>query len=580
MPNTKLEEFCSLPLTVVGEMANKVDIPFKSFDVTDDEKFLDEIEKDEREEKIIYAYSDSGISENKRNWSADIMKSISGQVIEKMPVGYLGHIKPSDYGFEFPDPQIVWFGSCTEKVGTSTRLWIKGYLLPTSEKLETWIKTKAVDSISVYGKISYKMKGEVMEILEVDLKSIDIARKLGEGLNSGIVGLYGEMENTYEAVKDKIQQKAKKYFTDNCYSLGIKEKPIYNPNSMCNHDDTPYIYCWVKKMYVGENRVIVTVEGKYPDNFYFEILYKLDKDNEVTLTSITEVEENVSYDKKKNGIKEKVTDNKVTDASEMDSINKEVKEMPNNFTLQDVMDNKEVYNELKKSIAQEMASENSQKVLTTKAGEMDKLTGLIGEQEDMYGTIEKIVNFNAKFVGEMSTIFVGESDEELTPDEIVEKTKEAVETVKQVKEVVNADDDEDVVEKVQQVVEAQNELDAKSAIEEVDKKFADLIAKVKDETIAEFVKDDFLDIVGLKPEDIDGDIDDWKEEALKAIEDNFQGSVDKYTARLNKAFKKGKAVGEMNAFENLGGNLGGTDSKNNVDEDPDIAEAKRLGYGI
>lgn len=182
------------PLNLIGEQTSEVPTEFV---ISSDTSFNENINKDDRQEKFIYAYTDSGVSANNRDWSPDVMKSIGEQVVQKMPPGYLGHIKPADYGFDFPEPQVVWFGSSITKLaGEQVRLWLKGYLLPTAQKLTTWIKSKAVNSISVYGNVTYSKDSKgIDKILNVDLKSIDISRKLAEGLSSGITGLAVEMDD-------------------------------------------------------------------------------------------------------------------------------------------------------------------------------------------------------------------------------------------------------------------------------------------------------------------------------------------------------------------------------------------------
>lgn len=205
------EDHFVLSANLVGEQVTELP---SDFVLSSDASFNANVNSDTREEKFIYAYTDSGVSANKRDWSPDIMRSIGEQVVSKMPPGYLGHIKPADYGFDFPEPQVVWFGSSiTELAGEQVRLWLKGYLLPTAQKLTTWIKSKAVNSISVYGNVSYsKDSNGVDKILNIDLKSIDISRKLAEGLSSGISGLAVEMsDNNLEG--DVCEMSESKTFT-------------------------------------------------------------------------------------------------------------------------------------------------------------------------------------------------------------------------------------------------------------------------------------------------------------------------------------------------------------------------------
>lgn len=198
------------PLNLVGEQTAEIPTDFA---ISSDTSFNENINKDDRPEKFIYAYTDSGVSANNREWSPDVMRSIGEQVVNKMPPGYLGHIKPADYGFDFPEPQVVWFGSSITKLaGEQVRLWLKGYLLPTAQKLTTWIKSKAVNSISVYGNVTYsKDSNGIDKILNVDLKSIDISRKLAEGLSSGIKGLAVEMEDN--KLKGDVVEMSESKFT-------------------------------------------------------------------------------------------------------------------------------------------------------------------------------------------------------------------------------------------------------------------------------------------------------------------------------------------------------------------------------
>lgn len=154
---------------------------------------------DNSDDKFVYAYSDLGKSKNKRDWSG-VADSIAQQVLDKCPVAHFGHLKPDDAGFKMPMPVITWIGSATQPlVNGITRLWLKGYVLPTDEgkKFKTLFKGKAVNSISVYGLVKSTLdeKTGLNKINSVDLKSIDISGKLKEGLPSGIVQLASEMES-------------------------------------------------------------------------------------------------------------------------------------------------------------------------------------------------------------------------------------------------------------------------------------------------------------------------------------------------------------------------------------------------
>lgn len=155
---------------------------------------------DNSKDKFIYAYTDSGVSKNKRNWRPMIMDRIAQQVMELNPPGNMGHVDPKNIGYELPLPVITWIGATTELLPSgSKRLWLKGYIINTQEgvNLKTYIRAKAINSISVYGGLTLIANAETgnQDVLDIDLKSIDISGKLKEGLNSGITELAGEMSN-------------------------------------------------------------------------------------------------------------------------------------------------------------------------------------------------------------------------------------------------------------------------------------------------------------------------------------------------------------------------------------------------
>jgi hypothetical protein len=584
-------ETLNLSMRLAGEQSNgdkNEEIPFDDFNVTEDKDILDSISKDKRKDKFIYVYTDSGISENKRNWSPVIMKSLADQVVSKLPVGYLGHIKPEDYGYVFPKPQIVWIGSCTKDLNDpdnkpnsgdeTVRLWVKGYLLPTSTELEQWIKTKAVDSISVYGKIQYYMNNDIFEITDVDLKSIDISRKLGEGLNSKIVGLSGEMtegstiDDTYEDRRDYLSKKLRKYF-DSINTLNYKDS-----NGMSRSMST---YVWIKNMRTNENSAIASVDYGDGNGKLYEVKYTPSKDNkDLIIDTVTEVAEKKTYEPVDKPIK----------VGEMNNINKEGNltmdrnEVIAGLTMDDIKQhNPTLLTSIKDAVVQEIKADGKSKNLEEKAGEMDKIIEIVGEQ-DTVDTVQKVVAFGEKFIGEMSAILVGEEEETLTPDEIVEKTKETVSqneemngTLNNISDIVKKGEDEDLEDAVQKVVDLNAINNNKTSVDAVQAKFTEL-SKDVDPTILDFVKDDFSSILNTKPEDISEE--DWKENSIKFLNDNFANAVKKYKERLEKAGVKAKAVGEMNIYTGLGTVLGGEQSKDNSGEpvDPDVAEAKKLGY--
>ena len=351
------------------------------------------------------------------------------------------------------------------------------------------------------------------------------------------------------------------------------------------------VYCYIKKMYHAKNVAIVTVEGRYPDKYLYEVEYEVDaKKSDVTIKSVAEVEEKVTYTKvnSKSSVANETDSNiettptdKVGEMNEM----KEAKQMANvdlsQVTVEDIRSNPTLYGQLRTSIAQEMANEDSQNILATKAGEMDAIIAVMGEQENYADAVASIIRFNASFVGEMSSIlFGGEADEAAEPEEIIDAVKNQKATLDKVKETVGVDEDEDVVEAVEEAVEANAEALAQTAKSEVQAAFDEAIKAVKNETIADYVKDDFADVLEADLSEVE-DIEAWKKDALALIKDEFDGVVDKHTKKLSKVMKDAKAVGEMNAFGELGmgSSMNPSNEQQDGNEDADVAFAKSMGYG-
>lgn len=574
----KLESMV-LPLRMYGgeQDGSTVTIPQGDFVVTGDADFLKTVGEDERDDKFIYAYTESGISKNNRNWSPDVMRSIGDQTVAKMPPGYLGHIKPTDYGFEFPEPQIVWFGSYVESLpapSTDIRLWLKGYLLPTATDLETWIKTKAVDSISVYGTLTYTVDDAgVTQIESVDLKSIDISRKLAEGLTSSIVGLSGEMSKGGSDIAGEMDVATSD--VSDIVAQAVKDmlRPQYpatlNPDGSYN---TPYIYVWVRTMYLNTNKAIVSCDlPNGNNNVYYEVSFSYDSDGNVTVgDTLTEVRQVTSY--------------VPTGDSGTSKESEDVGEM----NLEELkFKNPELYKSLKTEVAGEMSDEKNVKVMIEKAGEMDAVASIIGSTgtDKISAVVKGIIEKNKKFAGEMSKLFCGEQDEagEADADAIVEAANKVVtdkaeldKTVQAITDVVKPEKDQNLVDAVTNVIELQQVATAKSAIEAVNTVMDDLMKDEEDDVVKEYVRDDFANILNAKPTDIKDA--DWQEKAEKAIKDGYEASVKKHKERLAKITNTSKAAGEMSAVMSIVGSRNATVSTTGSDIDPDIAEAAKLGY--
>lgn len=151
---------------------------------------------------------ESGFSKSKRNWRPEIMEKISEQINNSGDpvVGYLGHIKPEDDGFAFPEIQLQWLRSRCQRVGDNVRMYAKAYVLPEG-KGRTYIARKLVRTVSISGKAAMKPMpgGKGVDVIDFDLESIDLSRPRKAGMNAVLVGggLTSEMEEGSKEVDGK-----------------------------------------------------------------------------------------------------------------------------------------------------------------------------------------------------------------------------------------------------------------------------------------------------------------------------------------------------------------------------------------
>lgn len=136
---------------------------------------------------------EEGMSKSKRQWPGSVLRSISEQVNEKLPVGYRGHIKDEDDPFVFPEPQIAWLGAAVSERSGKTVVRAKGYVLNSEAK--RLIGLGVLNEFSVRGNASQTpLVGGGLEVKTFDLESIDFARPNRGGMKTKIISITSEME--------------------------------------------------------------------------------------------------------------------------------------------------------------------------------------------------------------------------------------------------------------------------------------------------------------------------------------------------------------------------------------------------
>ena len=140
---------------------------------------------------------ESGWSKSKRYWPPEILASISEQINRSSEpvVGYMGHIKPEDDSFSFPDIQLQWMKAAIQPSSDKAKLYVKAYALPTS-KARDYLKRKLVRTVSVNGIANLKRIQGGVSVNEFDLESIDLSRPRKAGMKNSLVALTTEMEDS------------------------------------------------------------------------------------------------------------------------------------------------------------------------------------------------------------------------------------------------------------------------------------------------------------------------------------------------------------------------------------------------
>ena len=140
---------------------------------------------------------ESGWSKSKRYWPPEILASISEQIngSSEAVVGYMGHVKPEDDSYSFPDIQLQWMKAAIQPSSDKSKLYVKAYALPSS-KARDYLKRKLVSTVSVNGVANLKRIQGGVSVNEFDLESIDLSRPRKAGMKNTLVALTTEMEDS------------------------------------------------------------------------------------------------------------------------------------------------------------------------------------------------------------------------------------------------------------------------------------------------------------------------------------------------------------------------------------------------
>lgn len=150
---------------------------------------------------------EEGLSGNNFLWTGDIFDSVAEQINTNEPVAYLGHIKPEDERWVFPDPQTVWLKAIKTKEPSRVKgkegqivnvLYVKGYNLPDA-KVRGLIKARAVRSASWRGRATVEhLKGGIQKPIKFVMESFDWSRPGQNAMAAHLVTVAAEQREGSE----------------------------------------------------------------------------------------------------------------------------------------------------------------------------------------------------------------------------------------------------------------------------------------------------------------------------------------------------------------------------------------------
>jgi hypothetical protein len=184
------------PVSIVSEMASGADVL-----VSISPDVIERVTDGDPDPKFATFVIESGWSKSHRLWDIPIFDKVHEQISQAGSnndpiVGYLGHIKPEDAGFAFPEIQFQWLRSALKKIGGKAHLFTKAYVLPDT-KARFYLKKGLAKSVSWYGDAAQIPFQKGVRITDFALESIDLARPGKAGMSARLVGaLTSEMEAT------------------------------------------------------------------------------------------------------------------------------------------------------------------------------------------------------------------------------------------------------------------------------------------------------------------------------------------------------------------------------------------------
>jgi hypothetical protein len=170
-----------------------------------DPVFAKSVTEGDDDPKFATYVIESGWSKSKRFWGPELFGKVASEINSAATtepiVGYMGHIRPEDDPYLFPEIQLQWVGAKLLSTGEKAKLAVKAYVLPGSKARE-YAKRGFVKTVSWRGKIASEPYERGIRVKEFLIESIDLSRPRAAGMSARMVGaLSSEMEQGGSEVK-------------------------------------------------------------------------------------------------------------------------------------------------------------------------------------------------------------------------------------------------------------------------------------------------------------------------------------------------------------------------------------------
>lgn len=165
-----------------------------------DSALVSEITAGDDDPRFATFVIESGWSKSNRYWGAELFQDVANEMQKASSggdpiVGYMGHIRPDDDPYTFPEIQLQWVGAKLLQAGDKAKLAVKAYVLP-GTKGRDYLKRGLVKSVSWRGKVAQEKFEQGVRVKKFAIESIDLARPRAAGMSARLVGaLTSEMEH-------------------------------------------------------------------------------------------------------------------------------------------------------------------------------------------------------------------------------------------------------------------------------------------------------------------------------------------------------------------------------------------------